>query len=108
MVSLEYLAVILGMGLVTFLPRWLPLIYLTKRSLPSWLVEWLDFIPAAILSAILLPALVIDNASRSVDPSRPEFLVAVPTFVFAIITKSLGGTVIVGMVLFGLAEKLLK
>ena len=108
MVSSEYLAVILGMGLVTFLPRWLPLIYLTRQSLPSWLVEWLDFIPAAILSAILLPALVIDNASRSVDPGRPEFLVAVPTFVFAIITKSLGGTVIVGMVLFGLAEKLLK
>jgi branched-subunit amino acid transport protein len=108
MVSLEYLAVILGMGLVTFLPRWLPLIYLTKRSLPSWLVEWLDFIPAAILSAILLPALVIDDASRSVDPGRPEFLVAIPTFLFAIVTKSLGGTVIVGMVLFGLAEKLLK
>jgi branched-subunit amino acid transport protein len=107
MVSLEYLAVILGMGLVTFLPRWLPLIYLTKRSLPSWLVEWLDFIPAAILSAILLPALVIDDASRSVDPGRPEFLVAIPTFLFAIVTKSLGGTVIVGMVLFGLAEKFL-
>lgn len=108
MVSSEYLAVILGMGLVTFLPRWLPLIYLTRRSLPSWLVEWLDFIPAAILSAILLPALVIDDASRSVDPGRPEFLVAIPTFLFAIATKSLGGTVIVGMVLFGLAEKFLK
>ena len=107
MVSTEYLAVILGMGLVTFLPRWLPLIYLTKRSLPSWLVEWLDFIPAAILSAILLPALVIDNTTRSVDLSRPEFLVAIPTLLFAIVTKSLGGTVIVGMVLFGLAEKFL-
>jgi branched-subunit amino acid transport protein len=107
MVSAEYLAVILGMGLVTFLPRWLPLIYLTKRSLPSWLVEWLDFIPAAILSAILLPALVIDNTTRSIDLSRPEFIVAIPTFLFAIATKSLGGTVIVGMVLFGLAEKFL-
>jgi branched-subunit amino acid transport protein len=107
MVSAEYLAVILGMGLVTFLPRWLPLIYLTKRSLPSWLVEWLDFIPAAILSAILLPALVIDNTTRSIDLSRPQFIVAIPTFLFAIATKSLGGTVIVGMVLFGLAEKFL-
>ena len=107
MVSKECLAVILGMGLVTFLPRWLPLVYLTRRSLPAWLVEWLEFIPAAILSAILLPALVIDDASRSVDLSRPEFLVAIPTFLFAILTKSLGGTVIVGMVLFGLAEKFL-
>ncbi|MFC1578303.1 AzlD domain-containing protein [Thermodesulfobacteriota bacterium] len=107
MVSKEYLMVILGMGLVTFLPRWLPLVYLTRRSLPSWLVEWLDFIPAAILSAILLPALVTDSATGSLDPGRPEFIVAIPTFVFAILTKSLGGTVIVGMVLFGLTQKFL-
>jgi len=107
MVSREYLAVILGMGLVTFLPRWLPLVYLTKRNLPSWLVEWLDFIPAAILSAILLPALVSDGATRSVDLWRPEFIVAIPTFLIAILTKSLGGTVIVGMLLFGLAQKFL-
>ena len=58
MIAKEYLAVILGMGLVTFLPRWLPLVYLTKRNLPYWLVEWLDLIPAAILSALLLPELV--------------------------------------------------
>jgi len=107
MVSKEYMAVIIGMGLVTFIPRWLPLIYLTKRSLPSWLVEWLDFIPAAILSAILLPALVTDSATKSIDLGRPEFIVAIPTFLFAIATKSLGGTVIVGMVLFGLAQKFL-
>ena len=107
MVSKEYLAIIIGMGLVTFLPRWLPLVYLTKRSLPTWLVEWLDFIPAAILSAILLPALVLDSATRSVDFGRPEFIVAIPTFLFAILTKSLGGTVIVGMVLFGLTHKFL-
>jgi branched-subunit amino acid transport protein len=105
MVSKGYLAVILGMGIVTILPRWLPLVYLTKRSLPSWLVEWLDFIPAAILSAILLPALVTDSATRSLDLGRPEFIVAIPTLVFAILTKSLGGTVIVGMILFGLAQK---
>ena len=106
MVSKEYLAVIIGMGLVTFIPRWLPLIYLTKRSMPSWLVEWLDFIPAAILSAILLPALITDSATKSIDLYRPEFIVAIPTFLFAIATKSLGGTVIVGMIFFGFAQKL--
>jgi branched-subunit amino acid transport protein len=107
MVSSEYIAVILGMGLVTFLPRWLPLAYLTKRSMPSWLAEWLDFIPAAILSAILLPALITDGTPRSLDLARPEFIVAIPTLVFAIATKSLGGTVIAGMALFALAEKFL-
>ena len=47
MVSTEYLAVILGMGVVTFLPRWLPLVSLTRRSLPDWLKEGLDLIPVA-------------------------------------------------------------
>ena len=107
MVSSEYLAVILGMGLVTFLPRWLPLVYLTKRNLPAWLVEWLDLIPAAILSALLLPELVTSGAPRSLDLLRPELMAAVPTFLFAIFTKSLGGTVIVGMFLFWLVGKVL-
>ena len=74
MIAKEYLAVILGMGLVTFLPRWLPLVYLTKRNLPSWLVEWLDLIPAAILSALLLPELVTGGAPRTLDLLRPELL----------------------------------
>ncbi|MCP4630336.1 MAG: AzlD domain-containing protein [bacterium] len=91
MVSGEYLAVIIGMGLVTFLPRWLPLVYLTKRNLPSRLVEWLDLIPAAILSALLLPELLTTGAPRTLDLLRPELAVAVPTFLFAIFTKSLGG-----------------
>jgi len=106
MVSSEYLAVILGMGLVTFLPRWLPLVYLTKRNLPAWLVEWLDLIPAAILSSLLLPELVTGGAPRSLDLLRPELMAAVPTFLFAIFTKSLGGTVIVGMFIFWLVGKL--
>ncbi len=105
MVSGEYLAVIFGMGLVTFLPRWLPLVYLTKRSLPSWLVEWLDLIPAAILSALLVPELLTGGTPRILDFTRPELMVAVPTFLFAIFTKSLGGTVVVGMLIFWLAGK---
>ena len=107
MVSGEYLAVIVGMGLVTYLPRWLPLVYLTKYNLPAWLVEWLDLIPAAILSALLLPELVTSGAPRTLDPFRPELVVAVPTLLFAIFTKSLGGTVIVGMLLYWLAGKVL-
>jgi len=106
MIAKEYLAVLLGMGLVTFLPRWLPLVYLTKRNLPSWLVEWLDLIPAAILSALLLPELVTGGAPRALDLLRPELMVAAPTLLFAIFTKSLGGTVITGMLLYWLAGKL--
>jgi branched-subunit amino acid transport protein len=95
----SYLLLLLGMGFVTYLPRLLPLFFLSQRQLPQWLVEWLELIPVAILAALLAPSLVIDDTSR-IDLLRPEFWVAIPTFLFAVRTKSLGGTVLVGMVLF--------
>ena len=101
----DYLLLLLGMGLVTYLPRWLPLHYLSRRSLQEWLIQWLDLIPAAILSALLLPALILNGEPRHLDLLQPELWVALPTFAFAGWTRSLGGTVVVGMLLFWLAEK---
>ncbi len=100
MVSNEYIILILGMGLVTYLPRWFPLFFLSQRDLPKLFVEWLDLIPAAILSALLLPALITSGEPKNLDFFRPELLAAFPTFLFAIKTRSLGGTVILGMLLF--------
>ena len=97
-----YLLCILGMGLVTYIPRWLPLIWLSGRDLNPRFVRWLQFVPACILSALVLPGLLIDPAGNF-SLSRPEFLVAVPTLIFGVLTRSLGGTVIVGMLLFWLA-----
>ena len=99
----DYLLVFVGMGLVTYVPRWFPLVVLSRRQLPQWLIEWLDFIPAAILSALVLPCLVTAGDPRHLDLFRHELLVAIPTFIFALKTRSLAGTVILGMFLFWLA-----
>jgi branched-subunit amino acid transport protein len=105
MIKTEYLILLIGMGLVTFLPRWFPLFFLSRRNLPRVAVEWLDLIPAAILSALLLPELITGGTPRNLELFKPELLVAIPTFIFALKTKSLGGTVLVGMFLFWLAGK---
>jgi len=34
-----YFLLILGMGLVTFIPRWAPLFFLSRRNLPQLFVE---------------------------------------------------------------------
>jgi branched-subunit amino acid transport protein len=100
------LILFIGMGTVTYIPRCLPLLYLTRKKLPPWFEEWLSFIPASILSALLLPDLIAAGNPRHLDFSRPELIVAIPTFLFALLTKSLGGTVIVGMGLFWLMKSL--
>lgn len=99
----DYLFLFVGMGLVTYLPRALPLIYLAHKQLPQWLIDWLGLIPVAVLSALLAPSLFTNTAERSLTFSKPELLVAIPTLLFAIKTRSLGGTVLVGMFLYWLA-----
>jgi branched-subunit amino acid transport protein len=103
----DYLLLLAGMGLVTYIPRFVPLVFLARRSLPPVVAEWLDLIPAAILSALLAPALLTGGTPLSFTLWKPEFWAAVPTFLFALWTRSLGGTVVVGMVLYILADRLI-
>ena len=100
----QYLLLFAGMGLVTYVPRWVPLLFLTQRRLPQWFVEWLDLIPVAILSALIVPELFTAGTPRHLVLFDAKILVAVPTFLFALKTKSLGGTVVVGMLLYWLAR----
>lgn len=98
----EYLLLFSGMGLVTYLPRALPLLYLAHKKMPQWLIDWLSLIPVAILSALLAPTLFTDAATRSFAFGKLELLVAIPTLLFSVRTRSLGGTVLVGMLLYWL------
>jgi len=104
----DYLFLFGGMGLVTYLPRSLPLLYLAHKKLPQWLIDWLSLIPVAILSALLAPSLFTDSATRNIELGKPELLVAIPTLLFALKTRSLGGTVLIGMLLYWLTEMILN
>ena len=88
---------ILGMGLVTFLPRLLPLLTLTGLSLPKWLIAWLRYVPPAVLAAMLLPSILLQDGQISLGFDNLFFWAALPTLGVAIWAKSLFPPVIVGM-----------
>jgi branched-subunit amino acid transport protein len=103
----EYLVLFIGMGLATYLPRAIPLVYLTHKQLPQWLIDWLGLIPVAILSALIAPILFADASTRQFVFAKQELIVAIPTLLFSLKTRSLGGTVVLGMALYWLAGKFL-
>ena len=86
----EYMLFFIALGLASYLPRWLPLAYLAHRKLPDWLVDWLGFIPVAIMASLLAPALFVDGGSLTLG--KTELWAALPTLVFAWKTPSIGGT----------------
>jgi branched-subunit amino acid transport protein len=106
MLKTEYLLLIVGMGLVTYIPRYLPLFFLAQRNLPRWFIEWLDMIPVAILSALVFSEIFLSGSPRHLDILQTKSLVAIPTFIIALKTKSLGVTVISGMILYWFAERI--
>ena len=93
--------IIAGMALVTFLPRVIPILLLSGRKMPKIVELWLSFIAPAILAALLAPELFLDRR----DPVTPSLVLssvyikaAIPAVIVAWKTRSLFGTVAVGIV----------
>ena len=86
-----------GMMAVTYLPRALPVLALARRSLPEAVIRWLGFIPVAVLSAMLLPSLIVTE--KGLDfPAQNIFLwAAIPTFLVCWKTRSFVGAIVTGM-----------
>ena len=97
---------ILGMGAVTYLPRLLPVLLLSSKKLPPLVAAWLRYVPVAVLSAMLLPSLVVNDARLDFSRSNLFLWAAVPTFLVAWKTRSLFGSVIVGMAVVAIARYL--
>jgi len=93
------LILILGMGTVTFIPRFLPMAFLTRWGLPKRVKEGLDYIPISILSAIVFPILFF-NEEGTVGIRAHYILASIPVFIFSWKVKSLWGSVLLGMLVY--------
>ncbi|GAA0300634.1 branched-subunit amino acid transport protein [Gracilibacillus halotolerans] len=50
--------IIIGMALVTFIPRVLPAFIMDSIKFPEWLEKWLKAIPYAALGALIFPGIM--------------------------------------------------
>ena len=88
---IDMFALIAGMAFVTYLPRVLPLLLLSSRTLPDVVIRWLEMVPPAVLAALLIPALLLekDNGVPFLSLSLENtFLVATLPAVLATDRKS--------------------
>ena len=92
----QILILILGTALVTYLPRALPLVLLSRVQLPEVFLRWLSYIPAAVLAALLAPGLLLPEGRLALS-GNPYLLAALPTGVVAVKTRSMALTILTGM-----------
>ena len=78
----EIICLILGMGLVTFVPRFLPMAFLARWKIPEKVKIGLEYMPITILSALVFPVFFFDG--RGTFEIQPQsLLAALPVFAFA-------------------------
>ncbi|MDX9849947.1 MAG: AzlD domain-containing protein [Anaerolineaceae bacterium] len=108
MAETNVLITLVGMALVTYLPRLIPAWVLRDKQLPAFLVAWLRYVPVAVLAALLLPSLLIENNQINFSASNLYLWAAIPAGWVAWKKKSLFGTVIVGMLVVALVRWIIR
>lgn len=96
-IRFDIFLIILGAALVTFVPRVLPLMLLSRITIPGWGMRWLNYVPIAVMAALVAQELLLEDGRFSALSTNVELIAALPTFWVAVKTRSLLGTVISGI-----------
>jgi branched-subunit amino acid transport protein len=103
-----WLVMLLG-GLVTFGMRF-SLIYLLAEGrfdVPGWMRKALRYVPAAVLSALIFPELLLHEGTLSLSLENPRLLAGLVAILVAWFTKNTLITIITGLVALLLLQWLL-
>ena len=103
----EHEALLLALGaatLVTVLPKVLPVTFLRGDALPPLLRRWLDFVPVAVMAALVGPDIFIYQGRFDPSTGNLFLMVSIPTFLVAWKTRNYFVTIAVGIGLVILAR----
>lgn len=98
---------IFGMFVITFGIRFVMFAFAGKITFPVWMQQSLKFVPPAVLTAIIVPAVVMPYGDIEVSFTNVYLLAAIISVVISLITKSLLKTIFFGMLVFLLLKFLI-
>jgi len=99
---------IFAAGLITYATRLSFILLFERIQIPAWLRRALRYVPAAVLSAIILPELVFQDGTLAVTPTNPRLLAGIVAILIAWRTKNILLTLVSGMVTLWILQAILQ
>ncbi|MGP1677489.1 MAG: AzlD domain-containing protein [Burkholderiales bacterium] len=99
---------ILGLALTSFIPRASFILLFARWPVPAPVQRALRYVPAAVFSAILVPALVLTDGSLHLALDNPRLLAGALAGVIAWRTRNTLVTIVTGMLALHLFSYLVK
>lgn len=84
---------VLGMALVTYVPRLVPLLWLRDLKLPPLLKRFLLFTPYAVLASLIFPGILSSTSTLSSALVGGAFAISLALFRVNLMLVVLGGVV---------------
>jgi branched-subunit amino acid transport protein len=104
---MSWLPLFVAAGLVTFAIRLSFIALLGRVQLPALLTRSLRFVPPAVLSAIILPEILVKDGALDLRPGNVRLIAGVVAAVVAWRTRNVVLTIAVGMAALWMGEALL-
>ncbi|ETY74956.1 AzlD domain-containing protein [Lactiplantibacillus fabifermentans] len=100
--SVYIFVTILLCGLVTWLSRVVPFAVIKNLTVPQWLINFLSFVPIAIMTAIFVESLLTYHAGHWPGFDLENIYASIPAILAGVLTKSLLAVVITGVIAMAL------
>lgn len=91
---------ILGMAVVTFLIRYPVLAMSGRIKLSPWFLRMLCYVPPTVLTAIVVPAVLMPNHELWLDHTNARLIGAIAAVLIGFWRKNLLLTIVIGMLVF--------
>lgn len=96
--SSHVLILIIGMAVVTYIPRFLPILLLSKKEISPSFSRWMSFIPVSIFAALVASDVFFWEGSFELDPiENIKLFPSILVLFVAYKTKSLLWSMITGV-----------
>ncbi len=93
----EVFYIIIGMALVTYFTRFGALALFRFTGLPTWLNRWLKYVPIAILTALIMPSLLLPKGYLDITLNNDYLIAGIAAAFVAYKSRNIIATLGLGM-----------
>lgn len=93
----EVFSIIIGMALVTYLTRFGALALFRFTGVPTWLNRWLKYVPVSILTALIVPSLLLPKGYLDLSLNNHYLIAGLVAAVVAYKSRNIIATLGLGM-----------
>lgn len=97
---IEQSLIIIGMAVVTFGIRYFLLAFAGKARMPAQLQHGLQYVPAAVLTAIIVPSVLMPAGEIDFNVTNVYLIAALVAFLVARFTNNLLLTIVAGLLTY--------